>query len=191
VCPSVGPWLQSVKSWVGVLVENGFPVDGCVRIQCSFGSRIILKMVFLAVDQGSPRGCTMEPDANAVRFKILDGLPGGRRADQKRLPCRKRPGTRLMLGAVRLVSPDFASSRETRQGVAAAGQHDRPLNTNLWVCKHDAKDEVPGGLSATLPQSGRIRVRRDGRGTEIALSPKLCAIGVTGVAFFRCLKRRA
>jgi hypothetical protein len=67
---------------------------------------------------------------------------------------------------VRLVSPDFASSRETRQGVAAAGQHDRPLNTNLWVCKHDAKDEVPGGLSATLPQSGRIRVRRDGRGTE-------------------------
>jgi hypothetical protein len=34
-----------------------------------------------------------------------------------------------------------------------------------------------------FPQSGRIRVRRAGSGTEIALSPELCAIGVAGLAF--------
>ncbi len=50
VHPGIGSRFQRVETCVGVLVENRFPVNGCVRIQRSLGSRIILEVIFLVVD---------------------------------------------------------------------------------------------------------------------------------------------
>ena len=67
------------------------------------------------------------------------------------------------------------------------------FGANSWmVGKSEVIPKRASGKSGTrlrtdgrrlFPQSGRIRVRRAGSGTEIALSPELCAIGVAGLAF--------
>src|SRR5258706_5691981 len=51
VRPCIGTRLKCPEAAVGVLPENGFAINGDVRIQGSFGSGIILKVISLAVDQ--------------------------------------------------------------------------------------------------------------------------------------------
>src|SRR6266849_909880 len=74
--PTFGTRLQGVKAGVGVLAEDDFAVYRRVRVQHSFGSRIILEMVFLAVDLVHA-GRSIVP-VDFVRCQVVGASPVGR-----------------------------------------------------------------------------------------------------------------